>query len=124
MLTLSAQLLTLPLCLYLFGYVSWSFVYTTLPLSLIASALIPLGLISYFVAFLGLPLGFLCIALDALSTLALGVANFGASLDMLISEAQLPLWGLLIIWGCIFALTALAPRLYHKLRPQRPYLED
>lgn len=124
MLTLSAQVLTLPLCLYLFGYVSWSFVYTTLPLSLIASALIPLGLISYFIAFLGLPLGFLCIALDALSTLALGVANFGASLDMLISEAQLPLWGLLVIWGCIFALTALAPRLYRKLHPQRPYLRE
>ena len=59
MLTLAAQVGTLPLCLYYFREVSWVFLFTSLPVSWLSTLMIPLGLLWALLDFFQLPCGWL-----------------------------------------------------------------
>lgn len=109
-LTLAAQVLTLPLVMYLFGYVSLSFIFTALPLGLMASVLIPLSLIAYLLAYCGLPLGLLATAIEYLGQAMLTLSEAGGKLTGILHAGTMPLWALLLSWG-------LAATLSYALRP-------
>lgn len=103
-LTLSVQLLVLPLCLHLFGYVSWSFLFTSLPMTLLSLLFIPLSLMAYLWVGFDLPLGPAAYALEALGDLMLSVAQWGSELEILVLETHLPLEALLLCWGALLLL--------------------
>lgn len=103
-LSLSAQILTLPLALYLFGEISWSFVITTIPLTLLASLIIPLGLLTMLCAYLGLSLPFIEILLNKLTGYMLGITDLASQWELLITPYPLPLWALLGLWAIALTL--------------------
>lgn len=103
-LSLSAQILTLPLALYLFGEISWSFIITTIPLTLLTSLIIPLGLLTMLCAYLGLSLPFLEILLDKLTGYMLGITDLASQWELLITPYPLPLWALLGLWAIALTL--------------------
>lgn len=112
-LTLAAQVLTLPLVMYLFGYVSLSFVFTALPLGLLASILIPLSLLAYLMAYCALPLGPLAIAIEYLGQWMLELSAGAGALTGLVHAGTMPWWGLLLSWGLAALLSyALRPALW------------
>lgn len=97
--TFAAQVLTLPLCLYIFGYVSWSFIFTCLPLAVLASLLIPLGLVNYLLLYMGIALPEVSAVINFLGEGMLSVTRFGETLTPLVMELRLPLWGLIVLWA-------------------------
>lgn len=104
--TLAVQVLLLPLCMYLFGYVSWSFVFTALPMAILSALLIPLALLAYALDYCGLWLPLATDLINALGQGMLAMARYGASLAPLIHSTSLPLSGLVVAW-----LIALVPTL-------------
>ncbi len=97
--SISVQVYVLPLCLYLFGAVSWSFVWTSLPMALVSTLLIPLALIIYMLEGLGLALVPLNTLAEWLGQGLLEVAQFGSRLSPLWVEWRLPLWALVVLWA-------------------------
>lgn len=104
-LTLAAQVLTLPLVLHLFGFVSLSFILVALPLALFSSAFIPLALIAYLSLALGLSPSLLTPAIEALGQLMLSLTSWASSLDLFVLSYRPPLWALLLAWGVIAIAT-------------------
>lgn len=104
-LTLAAQVLTLPLVLHLFGFVSLSFILVALPLALLSSAFIPLALVAYLSLALGLSPSLLTPAVEALGQLMLSLTSWASSLDLLVLSYRPPLWALLLAWGAIALIT-------------------
>lgn len=97
-LSLSAQILTLPLVLHLFGFVSWSFILTTIPLVLLAVLLIPIGLISYALLALSCPLWLLPEGINFLARLMLALSSWASRMEVLHLSYELPWWGLILCW--------------------------
>lgn len=97
-LTLAAQVLVLPLCLYYFGQVSWAFVWTSLPVGLVAVVLIPIALLLYTLGYLGLPLLGLEVAAEYLGQMMLYITEHGAQIDWLHQHYRPELWHLLLYW--------------------------
>lgn len=97
-LSLSAQILTLPLVLYLFGQMSFAFVLTTLPLALLSSLLIPLALVAELCLYWGIGIGLMVPPLRWLSQLMLDLTAWASQLEMLTLRGTLPLWGLIGLW--------------------------
>lgn len=95
---LAVQVYVLPLCLYAFGAVSWSFVWTGVPLMLLSSLLIPVSLLIYALGWLGLTLPLLNTLAEYLGQWILAVVRFGSHLSPLWQQADLPLWGLIGLW--------------------------
>lgn len=105
--TLAVQVLTLPLCLHLFGYVSWSFILTALPMALLSAVVIPLGLLSLGMTALSLELGGVASVLEVLGQAMLRTARVGSLSEGFVLYGTLPRWGLVVLW-----LMALLPMLY------------
>lgn len=103
-LTLAAQVLTLPLVLHLFGYVSFAFVLTALPLLFLANLIIPLSLVAYTLAAMGWSLGIVANTLNALSSLMLSLTKWASGLDILLVSLPFSRWALLLCWLLSFAL--------------------
>lgn len=98
-LSLAAQVLTLPLCLYLFGFISWSFIFTAIPFTLLSTLLIPLGLIAFLLANAGIALPPLSLGIETLGNMMITLSKWAASLDTLVLRVDFPLWALLSLWG-------------------------
>lgn len=96
--TLAAQILVLPLCFHLFGTVSWSFIFTSIPMTLLSSLLIPIGLVSYLLIYLGVPLGVIADVVELLGRWMLAIGEWGSRMDILQMPLRLPIWGLLLFW--------------------------
>lgn len=105
--SLSAQVMTMPLCLYFFGYISWSFLYTSIPLAFLSVLLIPLSLIIYFGTYCGLPMQILHPIAQWLSDAVLAIVAWGHSLTPLVWEAKPNFWVVALV-----LLLALVPGLY------------
>lgn len=105
-LSLSAQVLVLPLCLYYFGSISWVFVWTTIPITLLSSLLIPLGLISYLALSLGWPCSWFGLGLEAIGQSLLYCVHLGAGMTQLQQESELSLVGLLGVWAMALGIAA------------------
>lgn len=101
-LTLSAQVLTLPLVLYLFGYISFAFVVTALPMIFLANLTIPLSLLAYTLQGIGLGLGLMADALNILTASMLSITSWASELDILIVSYSFPFWALLLWWLLCF----------------------
>lgn len=113
-LTLSVQPLLLPLSLYLFGYSSLSFLFTALPLTLLASLLIPTFLIVQLLLALGLSIAqpFL-ILLEWATQMMHSLANAYSSLPFLQIHYTLTLPQLLLIYT-LLVLGLIALRLHRE----------
>lgn len=114
--TLAAQVLVLPLCLYLFGFVSWSFILTCLPMAVLSAVIIPLGLVAYGLSSFGIALHSFGSLTNALGEWMLSVARYGSKLTFLDQHTALPLWGLILLWtiallgSCFLPARAERPR--------------
>ncbi len=109
-LTLSVQILILPLCFYFFGGLSWAFLFTALPMTLLATLFIPLSLLLFSLNAFGFNPNFLENCLNFLGELMSKLTHFASSLDCLYQEAELPLWGLLLYYALIALLIILLRR--------------
>lgn len=105
--SIAVQVLVLPLCLYLFGYVSWSFIATALPMAILSALIIPLGFIAYVCTHLGCGVEWLLSAVEYLGQAILWVVDYGRRLTPLHQSGTLSLWGLAALW-----LLALLPGVY------------
>ena len=113
-LTLSVQPLLLPLSLYLFGYSSLSFLFTALPLTLLASLLIPTFLIVLLLLALGLSIAQPCLTLLEWATQMMhSLANAYSSLPFLQIHYTLTLPQLLLIYT-LLVLGLIALRLHRE----------
>lgn len=111
-LTLSAQLGVLPICLYYFGAVSWSFLWVSLPAGLLATLLIPLTLLLMLGAMCGVVLPLISSLVGYLGEIMLDVVALGSSVPALYQVGHcslLVVW----IWWCVLLLVAF----YMKLPP-------
>lgn len=108
--TMAAQILVLPLCLYLFGFVSWSFVLTCLPMAVLSTLLIPLGGLGYGLSAFGVELGILGKLIEWIGQGMLAVARYGEMLTPLVQRTPIPLWLLLVWWGFALLVTFLLPQ--------------
>lgn len=101
MLTIAAQIGTLPLCMYYFREISWVFIYTSLPVSWIASLMIPLGLLWALLDVCQIPCSFIAPFLEAsVRGLIFFVEGFGR-IPML--HVQFNGWMLLVSYLILFA---------------------
>jgi ComEC/Rec2-like protein len=113
-LTLSVQPLLLPLSLYLFGYSSLSFLFTALPLTLLASLLIPTFLIVLLLLALGLSIAQPYLTLLEWATQMMhSLANAYSSLPFLQIHYTLTLPQLLLIYT-LLVLGLIALRLHRE----------
>ncbi len=101
-LTLAVQILVLPLCFYFFGGLSWAFLFTALPMTLLATLFIPLSLLLFSVNVIGFSPSLLENSLNFLGEMMSKLTNFASSLDCFYQELELPLWGLLLYYALIF----------------------
>lgn len=102
--SLSAQVMILPLCLHIFGQISWIFVWTTIPITLAASLLIPLTLVAYLLCLLRLESSLLCDAIEYCAQPMLWLTERGSEVTWLHQELSLPLWAVLFLWAIAIAL--------------------
>ncbi len=114
-LTLAVQILVLPLCFYFFGGLSWAFLFTVLPMTLLASLFIPLSLLLFSLNAFGLSPHILENCLNFLGEVMGKLTHFASSLDWLYQEFELPLWGLLLY----YALIALLIILYNETKARK-----
>lgn len=106
-LSLSAQVMTMPLCLYFFGYISWSFVFTSVPLAFLSALLIPLSLVIYLGVYWSIPMQALHPLAQWLADAMLSVVAWGHRLTSLVWTARPSL----VVVVFVLAL-ALVPGLY------------
>lgn len=95
-LMLSAQVLTLPLCLWLFGSVSWAFLFCSLPLVLVCMLYVPLCLIFYLSLGVGLNLAPLSYGVEQCSGLMHQLSLWGANLPYMQMQVAPPVWSYLL----------------------------
>ncbi len=100
-LTLSVQILIIPLCLYFFGGLSWAFLLTALPMTLLATLFIPLSLFLFVLNSFGLSPLFLENILNILGEVMSKLTHLASSLDCLYQDFDLPLWGLLLYYALV-----------------------
>lgn len=110
-LMLSAQVLTLPLCLWLFGSVSWGFLFCSIPLVLVCVLYIPLCLCFYLSLGIGLNLAPLRYGVELCSDVMTSLSHWGASLPYTQMQTTLPGWVYLLYLTIVIAVA---------LRWQRP----
>lgn len=103
-LMLSAQVLILPLCLWLFGSVSWGFAFCSIPLVLVCILYIPLCLTFYLGLGLGLDLAPLRYGVELCSDVMSSLSHWGASLPYTQMQTTLPLWGYLLYINLVIAV--------------------
>lgn len=119
--TLAAQIGVLPLCLYFFGSISWSFIWLSLPTTLLATLLIPLTLL--FIVNIGigspLPQSLFASTLNFLGEQMLALVKLGSNATALQQTGQCPLWFVLLWWSSIlaYALYIRLPKALHKNPP-------
>ena len=109
-LTLSVQPLVLPLSLYFFGYSSLSFVFTSLPLTLLATLLIPVTLVVLLLLAVGvasLPAPLIA-GLEELAQLMRGLTNAFADVPLLHLRYSLSLGGLVGLYALLMVVLLLA----------------
>ena len=109
-LTLSVQPLVLPLSLYFFGYSSLAFVFTSLPLTLLATLLIPVTLVVLLllaVGASGLPAP-LVEGLEGLTELMRGLTNTFADVPLLHLRYPLSLAELVGLYALLMVVLLLA----------------
>ncbi len=115
-LTLSVQILIIPLCFYFFGGLSWAFLITSLPITLLAMLFIPLSLLFFACNALGFAPFILTYCLELLGKWISEITTFASSTDWLYQEFELPFWGLMLYYALILGLV-----LYRKQRRQLDY---
>ncbi|MDO4692585.1 MAG: ComEC/Rec2 family competence protein [Porphyromonadaceae bacterium] len=103
-LTLAAQVLVLPLCLYYFGQISWAFLWTSLPVGMLAVVLMPISLILYALGYFGLPFLGLDVITEYLGQMMLYVTEHSARIDWLHQHYRPELWHLLLYWLAMMLL--------------------
>lgn len=111
--TLAAQVGVLPLCFYYFGKVSWSFIWLSLPASLLAVMLIPLTLLFILCSMWSVSLAFLPYLgslLGFLGSQMLALVDLGSRTTSLHQVGTWPLWLVLVWW-----LAILVYSIYDKL---------
>ncbi len=101
-LTCSVQILLIPLCFYFFGGVSWAFIFTTLPMTLLATLFIPLSLIFFLFNALGFSPVFFEEMLNFFGNLISQITAFASSIDGFYQELILPLWALCLYYALVF----------------------
>lgn len=109
-LTLSVQPLVLPLSLYFFGYSSLSFVFTSLPLTLLATLLIPVTLVVLLLLAVGvasLPAPLIA-GLEELAQLMRGLTNAFANVPLLHLRYSLSLGELVGLYALLMVVLLLA----------------
>lgn len=111
-LNLAVQILLIPLILHLFGYISWSFLIISLPMSLLASFLIPISLLVYACTYIGVNLSILTDTMEFLADIMLTISQWGSTLSSLILSYKLPLWALLVIWFTTGLVSITLRRIY------------
>lgn len=115
---IGVQVYVLPLVLYTFGAVSWSFVWTGVPLMLLSTLLIPLSLLIYMLGWMGIVLPPLDSLAELLGQWMLVVARFGSRLSPLWQELRLPLWALIGLWvlASLYPLYKVGSRYVDRMR--------
>lgn len=101
---LSAQIMILPLCLYLFSQVSWLFLWMSIPITLLASLLIPLALVAYLLCLVQIPPLLLSDAIEYCAQAMLWLTRRGSEVTWLHQEVSLPLWAVLLLWAAAIAV--------------------
>ncbi len=103
-LTLSVQILIIPLCFYFFGGLSWAFLLTSLPITLLATLFIPLSLLFFLCNALGFAPFILSYCLEVLGNSISQITSFASSIDCLYQEFDLPFWGLMLYYALVISL--------------------
>ncbi len=100
-LTLSVQILLIPLCFYFFGGLSWSFLFTAVPVTFLASLFIPLSLLFFLCNAIGFSPFALAYSLNIIAKSITWISSSAASIDWLYQDFNLPLWGLVIYYASL-----------------------
>lgn len=98
-LCLSANILVLPLSLYLFGFVSWTFLFTSVPLTLLSIPFIWLSLMAYLLALIGYLPSLLAFLLETLGQTMLWITHTASLVQDLTLHYSPPLWLLILYWA-------------------------
>ncbi len=104
--TLSVQVLILPLCLYFFGHYSFAFIFTSLPITLLTSLFIPLVFLCFILQALQINFVALDHTLNLLAEVTLHLSKLFAKLDFLHLDFDLSLLGLLTYYLAVAILLA------------------
>ncbi len=120
-LSFSVQILVIPLCFFFFGSVSWSFIFTSLPISLLASLFIPLVFLYLPFACMGFAPKLLLYLINALAYTIDGISLFFSKIDCLYQEFELP-FSCLLLYYFVLVIILFVLKTKEDLAQARPSL--